>query len=102
YGPIGAFLAEKFDTQDRYTGVSLTFQIGSVLGAGTAPLMATWLVNLDTGLMGTSNIAIYFIFLIVLATIAVYFSRETMNRNKTPRAKADAGPSPEKAEVATH
>lgn len=76
YGPIGAFLAEKFETQDRYTGVSLTFQLGSVLGAGTAPLMATWLVSLDNG-WGTSNIAIFFIFMIVLAAISVFLSKET-------------------------
>lgn len=79
YGPIGAFLAEKFDTQDRYTGVSLTFQLGSVLGAGTAPLMATWLVGLSNG-AGTTNIAWYFIGLIVLGAVAVLLSKETMRR----------------------
>lgn len=79
YGPIGAFLAEKFDTQDRYTGVSLTYQLGSLLGAGTAPLMATWLLNLDNG-GGTSNIAWYFILLIVLAGISVVLSKETRSR----------------------
>lgn len=81
YGPIGAFLAEKFETQDRYTGVSLTFQLGSLLGAGTAPLMATWLFGLPNG-GGTDNIAWYFIGLIVLAGIAVLLSKETV------RAKA--------------
>ncbi|MFC9933724.1 MFS transporter [Glutamicibacter sp. NPDC127525] len=83
YGPIGAFLAEKFDTQDRYTGVSLTFQLGSLVGAGTAPLMATWLINLGNG-GGTSNIAWYFILLIVLAGLSVYLSKET--RSRTARA----------------
>lgn len=83
YGPIGAFLAEKFETQDRYTGVSLTFQLGSLLGAGTAPLMATWLFGLSNG-GGTNNIAWYFIGLIVLAGIAVILSKETM-RGKAAR-----------------
>lgn len=76
YGPIGAFLAEKFETQDRYTGVSLTFQLGSLLGAGTAPLVATWLFGLPNG-GGTNNIAWYFIGLIVLAGLAVLLSKET-------------------------
>ncbi|RVW10641.1 MFS transporter [Prescottella agglutinans] len=80
YGPIGAFLAEKFETQDRYTGVSLTFQLGSVLGAGTAPLMANWLVGLGNG-GGTSNIAWYFIGLIALSALAVFLSKETLNRS---------------------
>lgn len=83
YGPIGAFLAEKFETQDRYTGVSLTFQLGSVLGAGTAPLMANWLVGLGNG-GGTSNIAWYFIGLIALSALAVFLSKETLNRNSRP------------------
>lgn len=79
YGPIGAFLAEKFETQDRYTGVSLTFQLGSVLGAGTAPLLATWLVDLENG-RGTDNIAWYFIGLILVAALAVFLSKETRGR----------------------
>ena len=79
YGPIGAFLAEKFETQDRYTGVSLTFQLGSVLGAGTAPLLATWLMDLDNG-RGTDNIAWYFIGLILVAALAVFLSKETRGR----------------------
>jgi len=83
YGPIGAFLAEKFETQDRYTGVSVTFQLGSLLGAGTAPLMATWLSSLPNG-RGTDNIGWYFIGLTVLAALAVLLSKETMRR-KTAR-----------------
>lgn len=79
YGPIGAFLAEKFETQDRYTGVSLTFQGGSVLGAGTAPLISQWLIGFDNGL-GTTNIAIYFILLIALGAISVWLSKETLNK----------------------
>lgn len=88
YGPIGAFLAEKFETQDRYTGVSLTFQLGSLVGAGTAPLMATWLMNLGNG-GGTSNIAWYFILLIVLAALSVYLSKETRNRAERTALRAE-------------
>ncbi|MGP9607503.1 MFS transporter [Glutamicibacter sp. AOP38-B1-38] len=88
YGPIGAFLAEKFETQDRYTGVSLTFQLGSLVGAGTAPLMATWLVSLENG-GGTNNIAWYFILLIVLAGLAVLLSKETRGRAERAASRAD-------------
>ncbi|MCL2534631.1 MAG: hypothetical protein FWE39_10720, partial [Nocardiaceae bacterium] len=82
YGPIGAFLAEKFETRDRYTGVSLTFQLGSVLGAGTAPLLANWLYRLDNG-GGTDNIAWYFVALIAVSALAVFLSKETLNRRHT-------------------
>ena len=80
YGPCGAFLAEKFDTAARYTGVSLTYQAGSVIGAGVAPLVATWLMGLDNGL-GTTNIAIYFIGITIVSALAVLFSKETLRRS---------------------
>lgn len=92
YGPIGAFLAEKFETEDRYTGVSLTFQMGSVLGAGTAPLLATLLVGLENG-AGTTNIAWYFIGLIAVSALAVHLSKETRgraDRDRTSRQDATA------------
>lgn len=94
YGPIGAFLAEKFDTQDRYTGVSLTFQLGSVVGAGTAPLLATWLIDLDNG-RGTDNIAWYFIALIAVGAASVILSKETRGRSaRALTARDDAGLTP--------
>lgn len=94
YGPIGAFLAEKFDTQDRYTGVSLTFQLGSVLGAGTAPLLATWLIDLDNG-RGTDNIAWYFIALIAVGAVSVILSKETRGRAaREQTARDDASLTP--------
>ena len=79
YGPCGAFLAEKFDTGARYTGVSLTYQAGSVIGAGVAPLVATWLMGHENGL-GTTNIAFYFIALTVVSALAVLLSKETGRR----------------------
>ncbi|MFM1724317.1 MFS transporter [Rhodococcus sp. PAM 2766] len=88
YGPIGAFLAEKFDTADRYTGVSLTFQMGSVLGAGTAPLMCNWLFGLGND-GGTSNIAWYFVALTALSATAVYLSKETLAKKRAAAADAD-------------
>ncbi|WP_081099509.1 MFS transporter [Corynebacterium glutamicum] len=78
YGPVGAFLADKYSPQDRYTGVSVSYQIGSVLGAGLAPLVATALLEMDNGL-GTSNIAIYFIFLMVIAAVSVWFVETKKN-----------------------
>lgn len=41
YGPQGAFFAEAFSTGLRYSGFSLGLQLGSVLGGGLAPLIAT-------------------------------------------------------------
>jgi MFS family permease len=80
YGPIGAFLAEKFAPEDRYTGVSFTFQMGSVIGAGTAPLMAGLMLGLDNG-WGLTNVALWFVFLILVSALCVFLSKETRPRS---------------------
>ncbi|MGP6173728.1 MFS transporter [Corynebacterium sp. A21] len=70
YGPVGAFLSDKYAPQDRYTGVSVSYQVGSILGAGIAPMLATLLVSLDNG-WGAYNIALYFVFLCIVTAVCV-------------------------------
>lgn len=45
YGPIGAALAAPFPTMVRYTGASMTFNLGGIFGASLAPYVATWLAT---------------------------------------------------------
>ena len=45
YGPLGAFLPSLFPARVRYTGVSLAFNIGGILGGGIAPLLAQALAD---------------------------------------------------------
>lgn len=45
YGPLGAFLPQLFPARVRYTGASLTFNIGGILGGGLAPVAAQWLAE---------------------------------------------------------
>jgi len=45
YGPLGTALAEMFPTAVRYTGASLTFNLGGIVGASLAPYAATWLAT---------------------------------------------------------
>ena len=40
YGPLGAFLPGLFPARVRYTGASLSFNLGGILGGGLAPVMA--------------------------------------------------------------
>ncbi|WP_420176110.1 MFS transporter [Luteococcus sp. OSA5] len=77
YGPIGAFLSEKFDADHRYTGAGMTFQMASIIGAGTAPLVAGRLVNPNVGL---THLAIYGTVLFAISTIAIFLSKETARR----------------------
>ncbi|KJK55842.1 MFS transporter [Saccharothrix sp. ST-888] len=51
FGPVAAYLPELFPTRVRYTGVSLAYNIGGVVGGATAPLVATRL----TGVYGTAE-----------------------------------------------
>ena len=75
YGPLGAFFSEKFDTGSRYTGVSLSYQLSTLLGAGFAPLIASSLLFAGSG--GTQLVSLFFMGLCVLGVLAVWFSRET-------------------------
>lgn len=43
YGPMAALFSELFSPEVRYSGTSLGYQIGSVLGGGLAPTVATGL-----------------------------------------------------------
>ncbi|MFC0192422.1 MFS transporter [Aureimonas pseudogalii] len=49
YGPLGTALSELFPTKVRYTGASLTFNLGGIVGASLAPYIATRLAT-DHGL----------------------------------------------------
>lgn len=44
WGPVGAYLPELFDTPVRFTGASVSFNIGALLGGALAPIIATQLL----------------------------------------------------------
>ena len=44
YGPQAALLTELFSTEVRYSGASLGYQLGAIVGGGFAPIIATSLV----------------------------------------------------------
>ena len=45
YGPQAAYFTELFSTEVRYSGASLGYQIGAILGGALAPTIAVWLWN---------------------------------------------------------
>ncbi|MCI2238841.1 MHS family MFS transporter [Paenibacillus sp. TRM 82003] len=49
YGAQGAFFAEQFPARTRYSGASLGYSIGAVLGGGLTPLIAASLLALADG-----------------------------------------------------
>lgn len=74
FGPLAAMLAEKFRAEVRYTGASLGYQIGSILGGGFAPLIAASLLAATGTILAVSA---YMIVLCVVSGIAAYFLGET-------------------------
>jgi MFS family permease len=45
YGPLGAFLPHLFPARVRYTGASIAFNVGGILGGGLAPNIAEALAH---------------------------------------------------------
>jgi MHS family shikimate/dehydroshikimate transporter-like MFS transporter len=72
YGPMAALFAEMFSPAVRYSGASLGYQIGAILGGGFAPLIMTAL--LATGLGAAVALPPYLIIVSVLTFVAVFFA----------------------------
>src|SRR5215204_6382919 len=49
YGPMSAYFAELFGTRVRYSGVSLGYQLASIIGGGAGPLISIYLVGATGG-----------------------------------------------------
>ncbi len=78
YGPMAAMFAEIFDSSVRYSGVSLAYQIGAIIGGGFAPIIAT-------GLFATyhSNLSVS-IYMAAACAISILCASRL---DKVPRAK---------------
>jgi MFS family permease len=73
YGPLGTALAAPFPTSVRYTGASLTFNLGGIFGASFAPYIATYLANT----YGLHTVGYYMIIAAVITLIAFSFIRQS-------------------------
>lgn len=56
YGPQSAFYSELFPASIRFSGVSISYALGAILGGAFSPLIASWLVS-NTG--STFAVTIY-------------------------------------------
>jgi MFS family permease len=70
-----SFVAELFPTEVRFTGASLGKQVGTVLGGGMAPVIATALIGWTGG--GTLPVVLYFLVMGIPALLAAVAARET-------------------------
>jgi metabolite-proton symporter len=88
YGPQAALLTELFSAEVRYSGASLGYQIGAILGGALAPLVATALWD-RTG--STLGIAIYISASCVVTLVCVLLLSETYRGQLEGPATAAAG-----------
>ncbi len=73
YGPMGTLLSELFPTEVRYTGSSLAFNLGGILGASFAPMIATTLATT----YGLSHVGYYLVGMSLLSLLSLVGGRET-------------------------
>ena len=77
-GGSAALFAEIFNTRVRYSGASVGYQLGSVLGGAVAPLIAVRLLEIYKSAV---PIAIYVAFAATLTIIGVLMAPEMRERN---------------------
>lgn len=71
---LGTMFSEIFSTRVRYTGITLGYQIGAALAGGTAPLIATWLMDKYDN--SWTPVAVYIVLTAVISLCAVATVRE--------------------------
>lgn len=80
YGPQSALFAEMFAPRFRYSGASLSYAVGALVGGGFAPLIAQ---ALQTSTGTSLSVSAYMLAVSLISLAAVLAIRET--RGRTPR-----------------
>lgn len=75
YGIQAAFFSELFATENRYSGISIGFQLATVLGGALMPTVATLLLRASGG--ATWSISAYIAGLTVITLVATAAARVT-------------------------
>jgi MHS family shikimate/dehydroshikimate transporter-like MFS transporter len=75
FGPEGSIIPELFATNVRFSGASLGKQMGTLVGGGLAPMVATALLAWSGGAFW--SVDVYFIAIGAIALGALWFARET-------------------------
>ena len=76
YGPQAAYFTELFTTEVRYSGASLGYQIGAILGGALAPTIAVLLWNE----LGIFYVSIYILVAAILTLLSLSALEETKGR----------------------
>lgn len=74
YGPITTFTGEAFGPSARFTGSAIAYNIGGILGGGSAPIVAALLLG---KFHSPYPIGVYIVILAFISIICVALSKET-------------------------
>ncbi|GAA2001453.1 MFS transporter [Microbacterium ulmi] len=91
YGPQAALYTELFPASIRFSGVSISYALGAILGGAFAPTIAQWLVQ-ATG--STTAVSWYLAGTVVLALIATLLLRDRSGIPLGPDHEAEQAISP--------
>ncbi len=87
YAGQPAIMAEMFPTRMRYSGVSLGYQVTSIVAGSLAPIIATYLLRqYDSSV----PVSVYLLGASVVTIVAVWFTRETKGSSLHDVDRADA------------
>ena len=75
YGPMSAYFAELFGTRVRYSGVSIGYQLASIIGGGLGPIIATYLVAAAGGSFWP--VVAWMVALCIITLVSVLVAAET-------------------------
>jgi len=90
-GVFNTWISEKFAADVRYSGIALTFQIASTLGAGLSPLIATSLLSASNG-KHPEWVAAYFAAICLISCLAYWFSRERFDKELDTHTEVSDAP----------
>src|SRR5690606_7531888 len=86
YGPQAALYSELFPASVRFSGVSISYAIGAIVGGAFAPTIAQALVQ-ATG--GTTAVAIYLLVVVTISFTAVSMIRDRSGIDLSFRNQAE-------------
>lgn len=86
YGQQAAYFAELFPASVRYSGVSITYAIGAIIGGAFAPMISAWLVA-QTG--SATSVAFYIAGVMVVAFTATLLLRDRTGIPLGPEHEAE-------------
>jgi MFS family permease len=88
YGPLAAFFSELFNARLRYSGASLGYQLGALLGGAVSSIIA---VELYRAFGSSVPISLYIILVSVIAVVCVLALTETYQHDMDDVEEALAG-----------